>query len=243
MRTRTALAAAKVLATISTFGAMASAADATGRTDGTPDAADVPAATGTVGAPAPNESPASDEDLPGPWGLGAHVVTGAVAEGINQGIGRYPDAGLAGAGLTLRTMLDRRFALQGEGDLLGGLDLTGYPRIEALGLASLLLYLNPGDRLCVFLEGSLGFDVSRISQASLGTQAPTFTYYNMVGGGGVGVELRLVKALSLTGEARGLLRGRMSGLADDDTVMRDGSGHEATTGAMIATMFGGRYAF
>jgi len=144
----------------------------------------------------------------------------------------------------LRAMLDRHFALQAEGDLLGGLDLAAHPRVEAIGLGSLLLFLNPQDPFQVFLEGSLGLDVSRISGATgVPSTAPTYTYYNAVAGGGLGAEWRVLRRFALVGEARGLLRARVSGLSSDDTLMRDGQGHEATAGAMLATLVGGKYEF
>jgi hypothetical protein len=177
------------------------------------------------------------------WSVRAHVVTGAIAEGINQGVGHYPDAGVAGVGLALRAMLDRHFALQGEGDLLGGFDLAGRPRAEAMGLGSLLLFLNPDDPLQVFVEGSLGLDVSRLSGESFPSDGPTYTYYYAVAGAGLGAEWRLTQRFALVGEARGLLRGRLGGLAADDTLLRDGQGNEATTGAMVATVLGARYEF
>jgi hypothetical protein len=202
------------------------------------------AAPAFADGPPAEEHPDPEAFEPGSWAVRGHLVVGAVAEGIDQGVGRYPDAGLAGAGLALRTKLDRHFALQLEGDMLGGLDLAAHPRLEAVGLGSLLLFLNPDDPLQVFLEASLGADVSRISTASgVPSDAPTYTYFNAVGGGGLGAEWRVLRRFALVGEARGLLRGRVSGLSSDDTLMRDGQGHEAVAGAMLATLMGARYEF
>ena len=195
-------------------------------------------------ADATEPPPAEDDGEPAhPWGLTAHLASGFVAEGLNQGVGHYHDAGLAGAGLALRIALTRHLALQGEGDLLGGFDTVGYPRVEGLALGSLLVFLNPDDKWQVFLEGVSGLDASRITASKESLEGPTYTYYNVLVGGGLGLEWRAFERISFSAHARLLGRARLGTLAQNDVVMRDTQGHEATYGALGMLSLGATYVF
>jgi hypothetical protein len=184
-----------------------------------------------------------DAEPPHPWGLTAHLASGFVAEGLNQGVGHYHDAGLAGAGLALRIALTRHIALQGEGDLLGGFDTVGYPRVEGLALGSLLVFLNPNDKWQVFLEGASGLDASRITASKESLDGPTYTYYNVLVGGGLGLEWHAFERFSFSAHARLLGRARLGSLAQNDAVMRDDQGKEATYGALGMLSVGATYLF
>jgi hypothetical protein len=188
-------------------------------------------------------APIDDGEPAQPWGLDAHLASGWVAEGLNQGVGHYHDAGLAGAGIALRISLTKHLALQGEGDLLGGFDTVGYPRFEALALGSLLVFLNPDDKWRVFLEGTSGLDTSRITASKESLDGPTYTYYNVVVGGGLGLEWRAFERVAFSARARLLGRARLGSLAQNDAVMRDTQGNEATYGALGMFSIGATYIF
>ena len=199
-----------------------------------------PPVAGEDGGPAAAEE---DGEPARPWGLTAHLASGFVAEGLNQGVGHYHDAGLAGAGLALRIALTRHLALQGEGDILGGFDTVGYPRVEGLALGSLLVFLNPNDKWQVFLEGTSGLDASRITASKESLDGPTYTYYNVVVGGGLGLEWRAFERISFSAHARLLGRARLGSLAQNDVVMRDTQGREATYGVLGMMTVGATYVF
>jgi hypothetical protein len=178
-----------------------------------------------------------------PWALTAHLMSGFVAEGLSPGLGRYHDAGLAGAGLALRVRLDRHFSVQAEGNLLAGANSAGYGRLETLGLGSVLLFLNPDDRFQIYLEGTTGLDGSRVASKKEAIDGPTYTYYNAVIGGGIGAEWRAFERVSFTAHVRSLLRGRLGDTVRGDSALGDPDAREAKTAAMTLASLGATYHF
>lgn len=126
-----------------------------------------------------------------------------------------PDAGMVGLGFGLRYRPLRYFAIDGSLELAFGDDYNGDERTESALLANAVGFLNPRDRLQVFLLAGLGVgsaEVTRESASNIPMRRgdENYTYFGMQVG--AGVEARLTPRAALRFDVLGFVRGR----TDDD---------------------------
>lgn len=144
------------------------------------------------------------------WGFDLHVLSSLIA-----GQDAHPDAGLVGIGFGLRYRPLRHFALDGSLELAFGDDYNGDERTESALLANALGFLNPRDRLQIYLLAGLGLGSAEVTRRSasnvpLERGDENYTYFGMQAG--VGVEARLTARVALRFDVLGFVRGR----TDDD---------------------------
>jgi hypothetical protein len=139
------------------------------------------------------------------------------AEGI--ALGHSPEtegAGMYGAGLSLRYRPVPAFAFDLGVDILGGTDYNGFQRTETPVSLSGLLYVNPRSRVQFYFTGGINFSHAKVkSEFASPLLGPTrdedgFTEeYSYFGGqGGIGLEFRLSRHVSLNVDGLGFLRHR-----------------------------------
>jgi hypothetical protein len=126
-------------------------------------------------------------------------------------------AGMGGVGLSLRYRPVPHFAFDLGADVLAGTDYNGFQRMEVPISLNGIVYLNPRNRVQVYLIG--GGTVSRAEVRS-DTPAPqlqpvdgggqygaTYTYFG--GQGGLGLEFRLSKRIAIDIDGLAFIRKRI----------------------------------
>jgi Outer membrane protein beta-barrel domain len=135
-------------------------------------------------------------------------------EGIGFAHEGASNAGMGGIGASLRYRPVPHFALEAGFDLLAGNDFNGFERTEVPFSLNGILYLNPQNRVQVYLLG--GMHLSRAEVQSdmpspllhreNGTYGATYTYFGGQGGGGL--EFRLSRRIGLDLDVLGFIRKR-----------------------------------
>ncbi len=207
-----------VFGAISIIG-LALSARARGAEAAPPDAVPSPKPlTGPVAGPLPPEEaalpplPPSDVDVydappppPPPkatrrseWGAQVRLVAAPLGEGA------APDAGMGGIGFSLRPRPSPHFAIDFGLDFLGGTDWNGDRRSESAFAVNPMLFLNPRNRVQVYLFAGLGMGGARVQRPS-GVERR----YRYVGAdAGAGVEFRLWQRFAFSGDILAFVRDR-----------------------------------
>lgn len=111
---------------------------------------------------------------------------------------------MGGFGFSLRPRPTPHFAVDFGADFVGGFDSHGYLRDEAALLINPMLFLNPRDKLQVYLLGGLGLSWARVQNA-----APYTLHYSYVGADlGMGVEWRFARSMAFGGDVLEFIRRR-----------------------------------
>lgn len=156
---------------------------------------------------------------PGPPPFYKKVGIGLKLDGAIHSMETKHHEGMGGAGLLLRMRLKPHFALELAIDALGGKGYTGEPRFEVPAYLSFMWY--PGRHWSVvqpYLLGGFGASWARVGEQ------PHMDRPVYIGGmAGLGLELRLGKALALFAEMRGFLRYRINDRPDDPEVPTAGT--------------------
>ena len=170
-----------------------------------------PARTAPPPPPAPNPARWQSE-------FGINLREEGVALG-NRG-GSSFNVGMGGVGLSLRYRPVPHFAFDLGADVLAGTDYNGFQRLEVPISLNGIFYLNPRNRVQVYLIG--GANVSRAEVSSDGSSplaqqllAPTgggqygatYTYFG--GQGGMGLEFRLSKRIAIDIDGLAFIRKRI----------------------------------
>jgi hypothetical protein len=115
-----------------------------------------------------------------------------------------PDAGMGGLGFSVRPRLSPHFAIDFGVDLLRGQDFYAEQRSETAFFINPMFFLNPRNRVEVYLMGGLGFsgaDVTHLDQ--------TRSRYDYVGfDGGLGVEFRFWRHIAIDCDMLAFVRNR-----------------------------------
>jgi hypothetical protein len=155
----------------------------------------------------PENAPAYDPPPPAPpdpkaarrseWGVQFRL------QGAAMGRKASPDAGMGGLGFSLRPRPSPYFAVDFGIDFLGGRDFNGDRRRESALVVNPIVFLNPRDKVQVYLLAGLGIGRARV-ESSLGLRD-----YRYVGANaGAGVEFRLWQHFALSGDVVAFIRDR-----------------------------------
>jgi opacity protein-like surface antigen len=164
------------------------------------------------------------------------------------GHGSNGDAGMGGGGGALRFKPNPHFGLETGLDFVGGHGYVGDQRNETSFTVNGLVFLNPRSRAQVYLLAGIGWGWAHsICDVSTGAACPgghsidaNYSYFG--GQGGIGLEIRLARALALDFDIRGFIRGRTDQLAHDRPEFTDSSGRTTnTSGGGVATLGGTLY--
>lgn len=181
--------------------------------DASPPKAEPPADGSTVrkratvridpGTPPPPRRPRHRREL----GVNLHI-DGAL---FGSESGMSHDAGMGGLGAAFRMRLHPVFALDIGVDFLGGRDFNGNARAEGVLSANGLLYLNPRQRIELYLLAGLFTSRAQVDVRYLGGErvAPHDASYAYFGGQvGFGAEVRLSRRVSAQADVLGFVRER-----------------------------------
>lgn len=143
------------------------------------------------------------------WGLNLRLE--GVAMGRREGAA--DDAGMGGLGMSFRFRPVPAFAFDAGIDLLGGTDYNGFRRTEVPMTLSGLLYVNPRSAVQFYFMGGLNWSHAKVesNEASplLAGRDGFHEEYSYFGGhGGVGLEFRVTKLVSLNIDGLGFIRSR-----------------------------------
>jgi hypothetical protein len=125
-------------------------------------------------------------------------------EAMGMGNQAAKGAGMGGFGLSLRPRPTPHFAIDCGIDFLGGIDFRGYSRDEVAFLVNPMVFLNPQDKVQVYLLGGVGF-----SWAHLDNPDGAPIRYSYVGiDAGTGLEWRFSRHMAFGGDLVLFVRGR-----------------------------------
>jgi len=141
------------------------------------------------------------------FGANLHII-GAI---FGSESGMSHDAGMGGLGGAFRMRLHPVFALDIGVDFLGGRDFNGNTRVEAVLSGNGLLYLNPRQRIELYLLGGLSTSRAEVDVRYLGGErvaAHDASYAYFGGQLGFGVEARLSRRVAASADVIGFVRER-----------------------------------
>ncbi len=141
------------------------------------------------------------------FGVNLHI-DGAI---LGSESGMSHDAGMGGLGAAFRVRFHPVFALDIGADFLGGRDFNGNARAEGVLSANGLLYLNPRQRIELYLLAGLFTSRAEVDVRYLGGERvdPHDASYAYFGGQlGFGVEARLSRRVSAQADLLGFIRER-----------------------------------
>jgi hypothetical protein len=163
------------------------------------------------------------------WGLNLRV------EGASIGSGYQHNAGMAGGGGGLRYKPNAYFGLETDLDFVGGRGYVGDLRRETALTFNGLFFLNPESAAQVYLLAGFGWswangpnEPNDSSDPSV-TQSSNYSYSYFGGQAGVGLELRLTRALALDVDMRGFVRTRTDQLASSQPEFTNSQGQTTNT--------------
>jgi hypothetical protein len=151
----------------------------------------------------------------------------------NNGLSRANPSrspGMGGLGFSLRPRPSPYFALDLGFDFVGGTDYAGEDRTEASFVINPMFFINPRNKLQMYVLAGLGFSSARVNHAS--GAFDDYTYFGV--DGGVGVEWRVLRSIAIDFDLVGFVRGRTDRLADTTPEFTD-----ARTGRTTNTSGGG----
>jgi hypothetical protein len=163
------------------------------------------------------------------WGLNLRV------EGASIGSGYQHNAGMAGGGGGLRYKPSAYFGLETDLDFVGGRGYAGDLRRETALTFNGLFFLNPESLAQVYLLAGFGWSWANgpnepnDSSDSSATQPSNYSYSYFGGQAGVGLELRLTRALALDVDMRGFVRTRTDQLASSQPEFTNSQGQTTNT--------------
>lgn len=143
------------------------------------------------------------------WGLNLRV------QGAAMGDGGHPDAGIGGAGLSLRYRPVPAFGFDFGVDVIGGKDWNGFTRVETPVSLNAMIFVNPRSRVQFYLLGGAHLSQAQVrsdsshellDRMSDGRFGADYSYFG--GQGGAGLEFRLGRRVGLAFDALAFIRKR-----------------------------------
>lgn len=169
------------------------------------------------------------------WGLNLRLE--GVAMGRNHG--GSEDAGMGGIGMSFRFRPVPAFAFDAGFDLIGGIDYNGFRRTETPLALSALLYVNPRSAVQFYFIGGLDWSHAKVESdepspllAGNGGYSAEYSYFG--GHGGIGLEFRVTKLVSLNVDGLGFVRSRTDGgLTPEFVDPETGRGTDSSGGGLF----------
>jgi Outer membrane protein beta-barrel domain len=125
-------------------------------------------------------------------------------QGVAMGNDAAPDAAMGGIGFSLRPRPSPYFAIDFGIDFLGGRDFNGDRRSESAFTVNPTLFLNPRNKVQIYLFAGLGLGGARVERAN-GVERR----YRYVGAdAGAGLEFRLWQRFAFSGDVLAFVRDR-----------------------------------
>jgi hypothetical protein len=159
------------------------------------------------------------------WGLNLHL------EGASIGKGSQNDASMGGVGAGLRFKPNRYFGLETDLDFVGGHGYDGDVRHETALTFNGLFFLNPKSRAQIYLLAGFGWAWANSQPQTMSTACGSsqcdYTYFG--GQAGIGLELRLARALAFNVDVRGFVRTRTDELAQNQPEFINAQGQSTNT--------------
>jgi hypothetical protein len=154
--------------------------------------------------------------------------------------------GVGGAGIGLRYRAVPHFGLELGFDVLGGRDFNDRKRLEFVGSAGGLLYVNPRSRAQFYFSGGMIADSAKATPYATTLQTNDFVqrdqHYTHLGGyGGVGLEMFATRHLAFHLDVRGLVRQRLGGEVPEFT--DPGTGRTTNTSGGVVGSAGALFYF
>ena len=132
-------------------------------------------------------------------GLGLHLGAAAVSENEDP---------MAGFGAHLRYRMNPNFAVEGTLDLFRGVGYEGLSRREIPVTLNGLWYVNPQNRLQLYVLAGVGVASAHIgAKDEAGGEQVDTAFAGLQAG--IGAELRLGQHFAVSGDVRGFVRGRL----------------------------------
>ncbi|HMJ57146.1 MAG TPA: outer membrane beta-barrel protein [Polyangiaceae bacterium] len=152
-----------------------------------------PASRDAPPPPPPSKAPRRSE-----WGVQFRL------EGAALGSTAAPDAGMGGVGFSLRPRPSPYFAVDFGLDFIGGRDFNGDRRSESAFTVNPMLFLNPRNKVQIYVFAGLGIGSARIERSS-GVERS----YRYVGAdAGAGLEFRFWRHFAVSGDFLAFVRDR-----------------------------------
>lgn len=169
------------------------------------------------------------------WGLNLRLE--GVALGRNEGAAQ--DAGMGGIGMSFRYRPVPAFAFDAGFDLIGGIDYNGFRRTETPLSLSGLLYVNPRSAVQFYFTGGLDWSHAKVESdevspllAGNGGYRDEYSYFG--GHGGIGLEFRVTKLVSLNIDGLAFVRSRTDGgLTPEFVDPETGRGTDSSGGGLF----------
>jgi hypothetical protein len=115
-----------------------------------------------------------------------------------------PDAGMGGIGFSLRPRPSPYFAIDFGIDFIGGRDFNGDKRSESSFTVNPMLFLNPRNKVQIYLFAGLGAGGARVERSNGVERA-----YRYIGAdAGAGLEFRFWQHLAFSGDLLAFVRDR-----------------------------------
>jgi hypothetical protein len=161
------------------------------------------------------------------WGINLHL------EGASIGKGSQNDASMGGLGAGLRFKPNRFFGLETDLDFVGGHGYDGDVRHETALTFNGLFFLNPRSRAQIYLLAGFGWSWATSQPQAPGPSSACSSSqcdYSYFGGqAGIGLELRLARAIAFNVDVRGFVRTRTDELAQSQPEFTNGQGQSTNT--------------
>jgi hypothetical protein len=156
-----------------------------------------PAEEETVQTPPPPAPPPGRRVRP-EWGAQMRL------EAMGMGDRAANGAGMGGFGISLRPRPTAHFAIDCGIDFMGGVDYRGYRRDEAAFLVNPMVFINPKNKVQVYVLGGIGFSWAKLD--SSGGPAISYSYVGI--DSGAGLEWRFSRHMAFGGDVIWFIRGR-----------------------------------
>jgi len=148
-------------------------------------------------------------------------------EGVALGNAAAPDAAMGGIGFSLRPRPSPNFAIDFGLDFIGGRDFFGDRRSESAFTVNPMVFLNPGNKVQVYLFAGLGVGRARVERSN-----GIMRDYRYVGADvGGGVEFRFWQRFAFSGDVLAFVR-------DRSDMQRGAEFVDATTGRYTSSSAG-----
>jgi len=148
-----------------------------------------------------------------------------------------PDAGMGGIGFSLRPRPSPFFALDFGFDFMGGLDFNGDRRSESVFAVNPMLFLNPRNKVQVYLFAGLGVGGARVERSNGADRS-----YRYVGAdAGAGLEFRFWQRFAFSGDVLAFVRDRTDVGSTAPEFVEPGTGRYTDSSAGALFRVGGTY--
>ena len=165
------------------------------------------------------------------WGLNLHLQGGPMGSKYSG-----ESAHMEGGGAGLRFRPHPIYALEADLDFYGGRDYNDFTRKETAFTLNNYFFLNPRDRLQVYLLAGFGWSAATANDNNRAESTYNTYHYDYFGAfGGIGLEWRLGHHVALNADGRGFIRGRIDdhGYSDPEFVSSTGQASNTSAGVLF----------